>query len=94
MIVVSTQRKSTMEDEGGCERWVVVVGAFFTQFIICGITYSVGLFHVIFKDMFYESHFDTSWIGSILLYITALSSECFRHGWPFGDGLEMDLGQS
>ncbi|PVD19089.1 hypothetical protein C0Q70_21648 [Pomacea canaliculata] len=67
-----------MQEEEGCERWLVVIAAFFTQFIICGVTYSLGIFHVVFKDVFYESHFDTSWIGSILLYITALSSVMFR----------------
>lgn len=79
MIVVATKRKSSaMEEEEGSERWVVVVAAFFTQFIVCGVTYSLGVFHVIFKDVFSESHFDTSWIGSILLYVTALSSVMFR----------------
>lgn len=74
MIVVTVKQKLTMQEEEGCERWLVVIAAFFTQFIICGVTYSLGIFHVVFKDVFYESHFDTSWIGSILLYITALSS--------------------
>lgn len=75
MIVVTTKRKASMEEDEGCERWVVVMAAFFTQFIVCGVTYSLGVFHVVFKDIFYESHFDTSWIGSILLYVTALSSK-------------------
>ncbi|KAK7090891.1 monocarboxylate transporter 12-like isoform X2 [Littorina saxatilis] len=79
MIVVTTKRKASMEEEDeGCERWMVVVAAFFVQFIVCGVTYSLGVFHVIFKDIFYESHFDTSWVGSILLYITALSSVMLR----------------
>ena len=64
---------SRKEEDGW--RWAVVIAAFFTQFIVCGITYSIGVFHVIFKDIFYESHFDTSWIGSVLLYVTALSSK-------------------
>ncbi|BFZ00217.1 hypothetical protein BsWGS_03256 [Bradybaena similaris] len=67
-----------MASEDGCWHWMVVVAAFFTQFIVCGITYSLGVFHVIFKDMFNATHFDTSWIGSILLYVTALSSVMFR----------------
>ncbi|XP_076435989.1 monocarboxylate transporter 12-like [Babylonia areolata] len=78
MIVVTTKRKADMEEDVGWERWSVVVAAFFTQFIVCGITYSLGVFHVVFKDIFYESHFDTAWIGSILLYITALSSVMLR----------------
>ncbi|XP_005099372.1 monocarboxylate transporter 12 [Aplysia californica] len=79
MFVVTTVSSSApMAKEDGCWRWVVVVAAFFTQFIVCGITYSLGVFHVIFKDIFYESHFDTSWVGSVLLYVTALSSVMLR----------------
>ncbi|KAH3806466.1 monocarboxylate transporter 12-like isoform X2 [Dreissena polymorpha] len=59
-------------------RWVVVLGSFFVQFLVCGITYSVGIFHVMFQDVFGENHFDTSWAGSIQIYTTALSSIVFR----------------
>lgn len=74
---VTVSAMGSASDDGGW-KWAVVTAAFFSQFIICGITYSVGVFHVIFKDIFYESHFETSWIGSILLYVTALSSVMFR----------------
>ncbi|CAG5121440.1 unnamed protein product [Candidula unifasciata] len=79
MFIVTTVHSSpTMAPKDGCWCWAVVVATFFTQFIICGITYSLGVFHVIFKDMFNQSHFDTSWVGSILLYVTALSSIMLR----------------
>lgn len=77
-VVTSVKPSQAMASQDGCWGWLIVLAAFFTQFIVCGITYSLGVFHVIFKDMFYESHFDTSWIGSILLYVTALSSIMFR----------------
>ncbi|KAL4220661.1 hypothetical protein ACF0H5_021056 [Mactra antiquata] len=68
-----------MHDPGeDSSRWLVVIGSFFVQFIICGITYSLGIFHVVFQDVFTEDHFDTSWAGSILLYVTALTSVLFR----------------
>ncbi|XP_067668858.1 monocarboxylate transporter 12-like [Haliotis asinina] len=78
MIVVTIKRKSTMNEEDGYRKWVVVIAAFFTQFIVCGITYSLGVFHVIFRDIFQKNHFDTSWVGSVLLYVTALSSVMLR----------------
>ena len=81
MIVVTRESTIIMEEEGDCEKWVVVMAAFFTQFIVCGVTYSLGVFHVVFKDIFYESHFDTSFVGSILLYITALSSKWFMYSF-------------
>jgi len=54
---------------------MVVVAAFFVQFIVCGITYSIGLFHPVFRQVFEHDHFDTSWVGSILLYVTAVTSK-------------------
>lgn len=75
MIVVTIKRKSTMCDDEGWWKWVVVAAAFFVQFIICGITYSIGIFHVIFREIYESDHFDTSWAGSILLYSTALTSK-------------------
>ncbi|KAL8595983.1 hypothetical protein ACOMHN_018295 [Nucella lapillus] len=80
-------------EEEGWERWGVVVAAFFTQFIVCGLTYSLGVFHVVFKDTFYQSHFDTSFIGSILLYVTALSSVMLRFVTSFwGSRVSVMLG--
>ncbi|KAH9512760.1 hypothetical protein Btru_038127 [Bulinus truncatus] len=79
MFIVTTLEPSlpmARKDSGW--RWVVVIAAFLTQFIVCGITYSLGVFHVVFKDIFYESHFDISWIGSVLLYVTALSCVMLR----------------
>lgn len=79
MFVVTRVPVSPSMDQGEDGwRWAVMVAGFFTQFIVCGITYSLGVFHVVFKDIFYTSHFDTSWIGSVLLYVTALSSIMFR----------------
>ena len=76
MFVVTTVNRSVpMAREADSWRWVVAIAAFLTQFIVCGITYSLGVFHVVFRDTFYESHFETSWVGSILLYVTALSSK-------------------
>lgn len=70
---------SSMDDPGeDGSRWIIVIGSFFVQFIVCGITYSLGIFQVVFQDVFSEDHFDTSWAGSILLYVTALSSVVFR----------------
>ena len=75
MTVVKCNQRVRMLDEVGQEKWLVLTAAFFTQFIVCGVTYSLGIFHVIFKDIFYESHFDTSWTGSILLYTMSLTSK-------------------
>ncbi|XP_053404358.1 monocarboxylate transporter 12-like isoform X3 [Mercenaria mercenaria] len=77
--VAASCASSTMNDptEDG-SRWVIVLGSFFVQFIVCGITYSLGIFQVVFQDVFSEDHFDTSWAGSILLYVTALTSVVFR----------------
>ncbi|XP_050403994.1 monocarboxylate transporter 12 isoform X2 [Patella vulgata] len=77
MIVVTVKRKNSMP-ETGAGSWLVVLAAFFSQFIICGITYSLGVFHVVFRDHFSATHFDASWTGSILLYVTALSSIMLR----------------
>ena len=74
MIVVTVKHKQIMSEDDGPRKWVIVVAAFFTQLIICGITYSIGIFHVVFRDHFQQNHFDISWVGSILLYVTALSS--------------------
>lgn len=63
---------------GDGSRWVIVLGSFFVQFIVCGITYSLGIFQIVFQDVFSEDHFDTSWAGSILLYVTALTSVVLR----------------
>lgn len=74
MIAISVPDVMLPGDSGGY-RWVVAIAAFFTQFIICGITYSIGVFHIVFSKIFNEDHFNTSWIGSILLYSTALTSK-------------------
>ena len=66
-------------------KWVVVVAAFFTQFIVCGITYSIGVFQIVFQTIFDHDHFDTSWVGSILLYTTALTSKL-----DFSDYIQTD----
>lgn len=77
MIAISVPDVMLPRDSGG-NRWVVAIAAFFTQFIICGITYSIGVFHIVFSKIFNEDHFNTSWIGSILLYTTALTSVVMR----------------
>lgn len=77
MIAISVPNVMLPGDSGGY-RWVVAIAAFFTQFIICGITYSIGVFHIVFSKIFNEDHFNTSWIGSILLYSTALTSVVMR----------------
>lgn len=78
MIVQDTiiPSKPAMRDSmGDGGRWMIVFAAFIVQFIVCGITYCLGIFHIIFQDVFSQDHFDTSWAGSILLYVTALSSK-------------------
>lgn len=72
---VSSAMHDPVEDGS---RWMVVLGSFLVQFIVCGITYSLGIFQVVFQDVFSEDHFDTSWAGSIMLYVTALTSVAFR----------------
>lgn len=72
-VVSSCGNPMMVESEDGC-RWMVVFGSFFVQFIVCGITYTLGIFQVVFQDVFTEDHFDTSWAGAILLYTTALTS--------------------
>ena len=67
--------KPTMQDDVGGGRWMIVFGSFFVQFIVCGITYSLGIFQIIFQDVFSKNHFDTSWAGAILIYVTALTSK-------------------
>lgn len=81
MIVISVSDMILPVDRGN-HRWIVAIAAFFTQFIICGITYSIGVFHVVFSKIFNEDHFNTSWVGSILLYTTALTSEVLI-SWTF-----------
>ena len=76
MIVVTVTGKPTMQEDEDGRRWLVVIAAFFVQFIICGISYSLGIFQVVFQDVFSTDFFDTSWAGSIQLYVTALTSKC------------------
>ncbi|XP_052782475.1 monocarboxylate transporter 12-like isoform X2 [Mya arenaria] len=76
--VASTCGVGEMSGEDAAGRWIVVLGSFFVQFIVCGITYSIGIFQIVFQDVFGKDHFDTSWVGSILLYTTALTSVVFR----------------
>ncbi|VDI21340.1 monocarboxylate transporter 12-like isoform X2 [Mytilus galloprovincialis] len=86
MIVIAAKGDSNMVEETGDWKWAVVVASFFVQFIICGISYSIGIFHIVFKDIFEHDHFDTSWVGSILLYVTALTSivlRCFMSQFGF-----------
>lgn len=93
MIVIAAKGDLNMAEDGGDWQWAVVVAAFFVQFIICGISYSIGIFHVVFQDIFEHDHFDTSWVGSILLYVTALSSivlRCFMS--HFGCRISVMLG--
>ncbi|KAK3095672.1 hypothetical protein FSP39_017469 [Pinctada imbricata] len=78
MIGVTVLSKVMTRGEEDGYRWVVVIAAFFTQFIVCGITYSVGVFQIVFRTNFNHDDFDTSWIGSILLYTTALTSIVLR----------------
>ena len=75
MIVIAAKGDLNMVEEEGNWKWAVVVASFFVQFIICGISYSIGIFHVVFQEIFEHDHFDTSWVGSILLYVTALTSK-------------------
>lgn len=82
MIAISVPDVMLPGDSGGY-RWVVAIAAFFTQFIICGITYSIGVFHIVFSKIFNEDHFNTSWIGSILLYSTALTSKRILNFFKF-----------
>lgn len=82
MIAISVPDVMLPRDSGG-NRWVVAIAAFFTQFIICGITYSIGVFHIVFSKIFNEDHFNTSWIGSILLYTTALTSKRILNFFKF-----------
>lgn len=82
MIAISVPDVMLPRDSGGY-RWVVAIAAFFTQFIICGITYSIGVFHIVFSKIFNEDHFNTSWIGSILLYSTALTSKRILNFFKF-----------
>ncbi|WAR27799.1 MOT12-like protein [Mya arenaria] len=72
--VASTCGVGEMSGEDAAGRWIVVLGSFFVQFIVCGITYSIGIFQIVFQDVFGKDHFDTSWVGSILLYTTALTT--------------------
>ncbi|XP_021349826.1 monocarboxylate transporter 12-like isoform X1 [Mizuhopecten yessoensis] len=94
MIAVTWDAKNKMyREEEGARKWVVVVAAFFVQFIICGITYSLGIFHHVFQQVFEHDHFDTSWAGSILLYVTAITSvvmRCFMKS--FGCRISVMLG--
>ncbi|KAK3594903.1 hypothetical protein CHS0354_020560 [Potamilus streckersoni] len=78
MSAVTNTPKPSMSGEESGGSWLVVVAAFFVQFIICGISYSLGIFHIVFQDVYAHNHFDTSWIGSIQLYTTALTSILFR----------------
>lgn len=81
MIVYDTSVSSgvtKMERDDAEKPWRIVIASFFVQFIVCGITYSLGIFHIIFQDVFSQDHFDTSWAGSILIYVTALTSVMFR----------------
>ena len=78
MFVVTVTGKPTMQEDEDGRRWIVVIAAFFVQFIICGISYSIGVFQIVFQDVFSIDYFDTSWAGSIQLYTTALTSKVTR----------------
>lgn len=78
MIVVTVKTTSMMQEDTGGWKWAVMVAAFFVQFIVCGITYSMGIFHVVFRNIFAGSQFDTSWVAALLFHVTAISSVLFR----------------
>ncbi|XP_014779051.1 monocarboxylate transporter 13 isoform X2 [Octopus bimaculoides] len=93
MFIVTLKTSSMMQEDTGGRKWAVMVSAFFVQFIICGITYSMGIFHVVFRHIFAGSHFDTSWVSALLLHVTVISSVLFRFVTAkFGSRVSVMLG--
>ncbi|XP_013381568.1 monocarboxylate transporter 12-like [Lingula anatina] len=46
--------------------WLVVLASFLLHVIVDGVSFSMGIFYVVFLDTFQETKSNTSWIGSIL----------------------------
>ena len=90
MFVVTVTSKPTMQEDEDGRRWIVVIAAFFVQFIICGISYSIGVFQIVFQDVFSIDYFDTSWAGSIQLYTTALTSKFLSFPKPYKAAVFLD----
>ena len=52
--------------------WVVLFASFFSNVIVDGVSYAVGIFYVAFLEAFEGDHAKTAWVGSVLIgvYLT------------------------
>lgn len=66
----------TMYDskEGGWG-WLVTAASFLIHVIVGGIGYSCGVWQMIFTGYFGKTRYETAWIGSTLLALTAIGGK-------------------
>ena len=57
------------ESEGGWG-WVIVLGGFFTAFLLGGTTFSFSLFYLEFVDLFAASRAVIGWISSLYMFMS------------------------
>jgi hypothetical protein len=55
--------------------WAVMVATFIGQVMIYGISWTVGVYFVIFLDVFQQGKGATSWVGSINTACTYLAGK-------------------
>ena len=51
---------------------MVLFASFFSNFIVDGVSYAMGIFYVEFLEAFEGDHAKTAWVGSVLIgvYLT------------------------
>jgi len=77
--VTSQHDIATAKESDGGWGWVIVLGAFFTTFIIGGITYSFSLFYLEFVELFGESRAVIGGISSLHMFmcnILGMTNDC------------------
>jgi len=55
--------------------WCVVAASFLVHAIVGGIVYSGGIWQMIFVGYFQATRFQTAWLGSMLLSLTAFGGK-------------------
>jgi len=77
--VTSLHDMAVAEQSDGGWGWVIVLGAFFTTFILGGITYSFSLFYLEFVELFGASRAVIGWIGSLHMFMSnvlGMTNDC------------------
>ncbi|KAF0303130.1 Monocarboxylate transporter 13 [Amphibalanus amphitrite] len=75
----------TREKPDGGYGWVVVLASFLAHVTIYGVTWSVGMFNIMFLESFQQSKSATAWVGSLLnavMFVSGLLSSALvtRYG--------------